>query len=525
MSVTETEAVHTPVPHKRRQNIGRRSRADKRLIALMVASLFPINQRYGNILVVIAVVLYLGLLFRLDDGPVYRVAGQKFHDFWIRVVLRHKIWEPAERRGFFDKILRPGWAIRLFLNAVGEDDEIGLIHNERDNSVAIVVAGSGSEIPAANLVGQHSLQGSLASVERKAAAIPDVRIGCSYVFRRRPANLTVLSGFYEEAAHPDILIPEALGKPEEEWTDEDHEAMALRSIMLATIPTEQQTSGHVDQVSTWTVERDPSLAAAARGKRLRRRDVNRLPFARIADVVENGLASATVSNVTTLNSDYLHHFMQRAWSLEPGDYDNWRADRDAAELEDPEEVEEWREARAAKGKPDFTGNPWPLQGIYVYNDHCVVDGAFHAVLQLTENPEIEVLPNYYRQLHTAPVPYFSVAKVGEAVRYTRESAFLNWLIPFTDALEDTLHRVYKSPKAEARGKALQQRNEDLFRSQYTEDYNVLIAVSATDLETLEDYIEAMEDHIKQMGLASRRIKGESRQLPALWTATTGLTML
>ena len=211
-----------------------------------------------------------------------------------------------------------------------------------------------------------------------------------------------------------------------------------------------------------------------------------------------------VSNVSTLDFPGAHAFVQGAWNIA-------HADEYYRRLEDPANY-------------DFSDFPGPEHEILAFSDHCITDDTLHSVIKLTQCPAF-ALPNFFRQLHATNVRWPAVTLVGDAVGSGMEYTLLDRLIPLKAGLDESLGIIHKGPRGRDRDEGMVSRQEEIYRSRIKMTYTVLIGISQVNRRDFEDDVSEATNLARSLGLGPRRIKGASRQVNAMISATTGINLI
>ena len=88
-----------------------------------------------------------------------------------------------------------------------------------------------------------------------------------------------------------------------------------------------------------------------------------------------------------------------------------------------------------------------------------------------------------------------------------------------------LGRDSKGPKGRKRDENLERRLTELDDSGFSQHYTLLIAVSHTSRDAMDQAVEDVLRLCRKLGTNPVRVTGRVMQLRALWSATTGMNML
>ncbi|HVS58591.1 MAG TPA: hypothetical protein VHD60_02505 [Candidatus Saccharimonadales bacterium] len=462
---------------------------------------------YGRMAGLVALIAAWACMYRFsDNGRLYYVVAQRVHDLWISNVRTHLLWEaPTGAPGRRTLRLR-SYLIPLRLSTV-EGLDVAAIHHVGQHTDAVVVAGEGSSVASDALWAQFETHENLAHVIKRVVGIgleSSYSVGVSFVWRRRPHDLAGMGKMFLENLHPAVV-----GAPQNQVLATEHGPEELRITNLSRVADElfditAQHGGDVTMASVWTIKRDTHLTAAAKRGSLPKSQLHRLLVAKVAQTAVDGLASCGIVDPYAMDLEDLQHFMRSAW--------------DGKNLVDYHLQTQEGEITTANEAQ------WPTERIEAFRDHCLIDGTYHTVLRISNCPS-EQLPHFFRELFAINAKWLTVTLVGETVSSRNEEVLLNRIIPIKEAFDEQRGIVHKSSRVLAREEARLERERRLFESRFGQAYNLLIAVSNTDLQTLEDDADEARRKCLTMGLSAKRITGENRQLPALWSATTGINML
>jgi len=433
--------------------------------------------------------------------------------------LKRNVWAPgdatvrnrAERKRGRRKADDDKSVIPFVVTSVPSDlggGTIGIMHRKQAHTDSFVVTGGGSKIAAVGLRGQKAFYDSMVEMTRRlVGSNRGYSVGVSFVFRRDPLNTHALTRDLAEYLHPDAMYPEALTIPEEEWTDDQYRWFVignnLRELRDEVLPRFTQ---EVWMATVVTIRRTGVLAKA-KGS-INSKYVGRLPINRMAKTVVTGLRAAGVTGVKVLDLADTHRFVRGAWDTETIDefYALMESDPEAASR-------------------DGFREHWPSRQMEVRKGLSITDGTITTVLRVTATRQ-EVLPSFYREfLGSLPdVPHFAASLVGEAVRAKLELAGLERVTTIMEALGQRLG-LTKTLSAQAREERLNKRKRDVFESEFSQSFSLLVALNAASEDELNDYIEKIQTLATTMSMDTSRVNMPALQYAAKWSATTGIPML
>jgi hypothetical protein len=433
--------------------------------------------------------------------------------------LKHNVWAPgdatlrnrAERKRVRRKSEDDKTVIPFVVTSVPSDlggGTIGIMHRKQQHTDSFVVTGGGSKIAALSLLGQQAFYDHLVEMIRKlVSSNRGYSVGVSFVFRRDPHDAFAFASDQAEYLHPDAMYPEALTIPEDEWTDEQYRWFVIgnnqRELREEVIP---QFTQEVWMAMVVTIKRTGVLARA-KGS-INSKYVGRLPINRMAKTVITGLNSAGAQGVKVLELSELHRFVRGSW-------DTQTIDQFYALLDnDPE----------AASRDGFREH-WPSKQMEASNGLSITDGTHTTVLRVT-NTRKEVLPSFFREFigSMVEVPHFSFALVGEAVQAKLELAGLERLTSIVDAVGIRLG-LTKTLSGQAREERWNKRKRDVFESEFSQSFSLLIALNGGSEDELNEHIETTQTLATTKSMETSRVFMPALQYPAKWSATTGIPML
>lgn len=451
------------------------------------------SEMHGFIAVIIAVML----MYRAPYGRViHLIVLMLFVEPWIRLVQHDVVWKSDERQRWWRRKVP---ALSLSVDGIGD---IGVIHDKDNGTDVIVITGSGSGIAEADLSAMRAKHLQMAEALKRVTALAGLRIGVSFVYRRRPARIMQTMTMYAETLHPWALTGSG------DFDPDSPEAQRIRNIHKLTMELAELEAGlpcEVVMACVLTLRRQADVRSLAKGKVPGHLRLSRLEITRAAETMCSNLEHIGVSDVRTLDLAGAVSFLRTSWDVS-------------------ESLQDWygQELDGFRTEADIPP-PWPHRRIIRRADHCQVDDSFHATLMVTRVPK-EVADSFYHQLHALSAPYLSISAPGESMGGNREYGVLFGAIAFEEALvEGTDLRM--TPRRARRMAARQDRHHDVEASGVTHAYNLLVGVAANSLEELEEDIARVEQEILVMGLQAQRITGRVWQMPAMWSATTGIPLL
>ena len=467
------------------------------------------------LLLVGPVFLWVGLMTRHNDGRSYRLALGHLQAFWRKHVRHNRIWTAVAdgKKHHLSGVgkSRDSRAIPLRVNTLRAT---ALLHDDERKGDMIAIIGEGSGFIAGGIPSQFNALNALAGELGRVCAVQGFATGVSFIFRRRPLNLTRERQQFDRLIHPDIAVPEALLKMarQEPLTALDVRNLRLHNATLEMLEMAVDYTGDVTMALALNIKREKLLArATARNGSIFSGQLKRLPLSKVSLIALDGLTSWGVANPTILDKDAMHDYLRGAWDVvHLNDY--YRG------LADPEGFEE----------PIDPGRfHWPQHYIEEYEGYCVMDDTYHAVIRLTGFPEW-FLPGMLQELYSnSKVPWRSLALVGDVVSSRREVNTLNYFIPLLESMDESRQIVYKSTAKQDREDSLRAREAHATRAGYTQSYMGFAAVSGGSKDEIDDGIDNTFRVIRSISgnLDGVRIMPPNLQVRAAITATTGKNLL
>lgn len=447
--------------------------------------------------------VYLGLMYRHGYGRTYQLFLEWLQSQWIKRVRKGVLWEsrnhdgPKQRKFYGSSPPIP--------HSIHHLPGVGLLYNVLVKCDSVVIQARGSNIASVSLKDQYGAVVRAAEWIKQTAAIAGFRIGISFVSRRRPKNVFPMVDWLTENLHPEVVYPSAERLPEAEQTPRHKRYAALHENTKQLVGAAKQQTAETTQAVVLTIQRDPALAELFSGKRaLVDNKADQLQVLELIAQAVNGLDSWGVEDPHALNPDELYTYLREAWDTTT--LDNHRdasADDDYRPLEDG-----W----------------WPQRRIFVGKDYCQTDDTLHAVIRITGVREWNHA-NSVRPLFNPDVRRVSVAVIGEAIKSENEVRFWDRLIPMGHSFDEARGVIYKSQKKTDREEKRAERQHTAYQSGITSNNVILVAVSADTKEELERDVRKVLIHLTVLGMKGKRVTGESRIFPTLWSAVTGASLL
>lgn len=464
---------------------------------------------FGSLAGFVTLVGVVTALKPLRYGRVYYVFGEQFGMWWIGWHQKGRRWEKSDAQFAVDTAhhhRQPHLPFAINVLESPETELLTLVHNERTKTDAIIVNGTGNNLPGSDLSTGYAFLHRLGRVSKKVAATASgLSVGQSYVFRRRPQNIPQMAMDMSSNWRRDVVLPSVLENevPDEQWTDHDRRMVNLHTVATELLDIASEVTGEISMTTVLTVQRQGLLANR---KALSSRDAKRLPVVKLAKTAVQELEAAGVTDVSVMSEREVNSHLRGAWDI--ADIE----DHYLRELDPNGDRDEW----------------WPQRRIHVFNDHLVIDDTYSAVVMFQSHPAERCLPPAVQQLLGVDANWFSLAVVGEIIKVDKpfgEYRSLDIAIPLRDAINVGGRIVHKGTRKRRKEQALWERQELIEDAGFTQAYVILMAVSELSLDALEDTVDRVISHGQVVNMTPKRVTGETRQEKAFWSATTGLPLL
>lgn len=435
-------------------------------------------------------------LHRWQYGRTYWIFGEALYSAWIDKIKKGVVWSKDK------KTRKP--PVPYVVNGVGD---IGVVNTPSLYTDSIICMGDGSDIASLEIALQAYRNKDFASAIRKIASPFNLSVRLSFGFRRRPKDISIDDTYSALNRHDQVILPEALLRPQEEWTARDHAWYQLFKLNNAR---RLEVGGFdVQMFAVITIERSSKLQRAVQKEEgVNETDVYQIPIIQMAQAAIANFTNCNVVRPRILNLNQAERFMRGAWDVDTL----------------PRYYAEETQRRAEHPEPQPSGHHWPQEEMLAKHDFSVADTTGHAVFSVTETPK-KAMPDLMRQLYTSNVPYVSVSLVGETVKSRSEYVLLNGLIALTDAIREGFGFVHQGRASQNRREERTRRQAEVFDSRLTMHYNILIDCAHGDPDELERGSDTILSEVQALNMAAKRVKGSCRQYKAMWSATTCISIL
>lgn len=501
----------TDIPERLRVVFFPFTRADWFSTVAAVMLLPIVDPLFGRLAALGVIVTWVLWMWVHPYGRSYELIGQWFVNRWIRWVKKGVILSSSPSGNRLARLWKHQPPIPLGIQGIGD---IGVLHNSRDGTDSIVVTGTGSGLASLPLVVQYQILERFAEGIRKLSSLERGTVGLSFVFRRGPADLERIESIYEGILHPAVRRPKGEAASNGSRTPTDIRNHRLSEITVETMGKIRQYTGDVTMAVVLTVPQQEPLRKVrssrkrGKGENLAPEALRRLVINKLGRMAVEVLTSCNIDDPKVLDVREAHKFLHDVWEADvdrSNDYRRWLAASTIPEI-----------GQSLLHSP---------REIVVSRDHSTTDGTHHAAVRITGSPPKES-DDFFPQLHSADVPWLTVALLGRVTKSNREYAVLDRLIPMRyEFREQVLGIRHEGPKARKKTDDIAKRQQLIFESRVSEQYNLLVVVSNTDQEDLQDGVEEVLRVARTMGLDAELVEGECRQVPVHWSAATGVDLL
>jgi hypothetical protein len=499
----DAEITH---PDRREQDWFYPSDTDYVFLGIFIPVAFVILAFYQFIGLLVDAAVFGLCWTQLSDGRIYYVAGIKFRNFWI-FVLRHNVWEAEPKHPLLAKLLRaPPIFRRLAINLVGD---LALIYNKKAKTDTLLIGGSGSHNTSFDIYAQARIIERIGEGIKRIASVKNYEVVVGFVNMRRQSNVRRMLEVYAEHTHWDYLPrdPDNPWPPEEDLTPEERGDRNIALVLQDCLASEHDENRTNTMLATITIRRDGLMRKAAKkGGSMADLEEERTLIEEIAEVAESVLMNCGVVDAHAYNFEETHEHLRYIWDVKQDDeYPSWQT----YVGDDPEH-------------PDYEYFVkffhWPRKFIRAFKTWCDLDGSLHAVLRLEENPK-EADPMTFLDMFAIDVPNVTVSVVGKTVKSRRTVRILERTTRVEEVFKDSLGVADDTQAAISRNERTQTQLETAHRSRFSQLYNVVVVVSATNRRDLKEYVKVAIRTLHGIdGVYVKRVKGSYLQVPWVLTA-------
>lgn len=529
-NVTQDETVQLQrIPSKTKWRLQDFNLADTCFTVSALALVFTLYQMgYKTTSLILLGIGVLGFI-RYDMGRGYYLLGQLL--LAVRLSLKKgRLWI-----GEGDKASKEPSSSHIGLGVLGvqmPDSMLGMMSHRPSKTDNFIVVGRGSDQAALDVSAQQQLLQDLAAIIKRLSAEVEFSIGISWVFRRRPMDVTRVEEYILNNYRGGVVAPTLTELPKgitSESGSKDIERHGGRnSIVDSRLHNHQNEllsmmtglSGDVDKAAVIRVKRHPKWREGVKKGIITPSDIDRSPVARMARTFVSDLTQLGVADARALTLTETYRFLRHSWDVATlPDYHQGYADG-TIPSDDNEIVTDGR------GNIVSDMQAYPKLSIIEKRTYCIIDGTYHRVIRIVRCPEV-ALPNLFTGLQATRSRWVSIALCSETMSGLRESMSTTVAISLVRAWDTSRNRTYDTPAEIARRREMENQHNEMFRSgSVLQQYSILIDVAATSLEELDRDTDLIEADCRKLGrVKTKVIKGRNRQLKAVVSATTGVNQL
>lgn len=497
--------LRIPIPRIRSRRLWDFNGSDYRYVIVALTALFSVSAISGTLvtLTILGPILLVGL-WRVSYGRIHKVLREELRDLWFLHV------QKGELRGRF-----------FNLNIESIDTEmmrLGVLFDPDKNTDNIVIEGEGSPAAALDLAEQFDHTANIGTAVNHVNAEVPFPIVVSWTQRKRPVDMMPDFAYLMSNVHPDVatfLLDEEADSIPDEGLDRQARVDRRLADNIATVMDVQEATARDVTMSAVLSVRRPKWDT----KRLTDRELYRMPVARIARMLVGDLENLGIQGAKELDLTGISKFVRTAWDiLHIRDYHDDRADGTIP-------------ATDAKLEIDKDGNVlsslqhWPRGEVRAGRNYLYINGTYHRTILITRLPP-DAGPNDFDGLKSVKDGYSAITLLGETMSGERDSWILTRAISIRRAFKDWQNHVYETPEEEEARRAQEEEHRELYRGgNVLQLSNILIVVSDTSLEAVQETQETYEAIFRQMGLKGKVVRGGVRQVRAFLSGVLGVSKL
>lgn len=476
------------------------STSDKWVGAVLASLFLSAWIAYGFLAAVGASMVISAIFWRRRNA-----LGRNYYVFAMMFVLTKNIWSSGKQRP-------PPYPYQVNVIRDMEGDELlTLVHTPRRNTDTIMVFGDGSRQASLDLMSQEQFYDGLTMAIKRASLAKGYSVGISTVFSRRPQTLTRMLEFEAANIHPGCFAAPGDTRPLDELSRDERRLRKVGANLLQVYDRALEYGSDVEMSMGITIKRTGALARIKSNDSLQHSDSRQLPVLKLARNVATDLNNLGVSGAHVGDYREVLTFLKGATDIiNLGAYKELLAD-------------------IAPGLKPTDGllqslSPAAQKSITRTKLSCEIDGTHHSVIRLTSLPT-PVLANTMAQLYASSIKWIRITVVGESVRGRPEEILSGVARGVLEGADEWIGRVQQSRRSKARRDQLEQSENSAYESGWVVTYNVMIAVSIEDIKMLEELVQTAISETNNATSDAQQIVGLAYQLNAMYSATTGISVL
>lgn len=465
--------------------------------------------------------LVLGLLmFRFPYGRGYSMLSDYAKTLHIQYILKGVLWDPDPNARLVKRRLKQRQLFHLSVQVIEAGKQrVSVLHDEKKRIDHLYIIGRSSNAAALDMDGYEQFNLQVAEVIKHAKAETPLQIGASYGRLVRPYNPWKLVKSLEMIMDGDVAIPEGLVTSWEDLTPRQRVEMKLHQNGEQLKDLYSRKGADSIRMVVISIKR-PNAWRKLKKRGLTERELYKAPVVRIANTIVTDLERIGVEGVRCLSFTELATLFRLSH-----DTTNLDAYRKALAMgripADDSQLEV-----APNGEVLSDTQHLPNGQISVGDDWVDVAGTKHRTLRVRLLPR-QVLPNVLHSLYGVTSHWSGMAFAGETISGWAESRRFTYGITLARSVERARGRkVYESHDEKLRKSELEKRHTAIQRSgSVGQNGNIFITISGANIEELEDAQHAFETVARAKGLVLKVVKGRSRQLRAMQTATLAINLM
>lgn len=492
----------------------------------VIAKFSGIGILYSVVVLAVGVALYK----RVRRGPIYDV-------LFVQPLINFNIWrhgqylyrQPVERETSYKNGLlrrKPSavlpaqlpdlWALK------GGDEDLGVFHAQLRKTDATLCFGSGIDTATGNMADHLTTQLGLANLAKELLAISSLKVGVSYLMRKRPVNVRPYQHYLVSALHPGVFNAKQAEADDdlELWNNDEYVDAHLHEMNLERMNAASETDDVITAVNI-TTQRHGAIVRALKGNgSLSQRAVRELPIWSLQNAARRLLGDTGVQNPHTMTHLEGHALARTAWDIsgeELPQYHKWLIDKLVAE--NPHEE-----------LPDTMWPRGPGSAIRAYED-CVEFVSSAGISSWTGTLIAHGMPAYstpdaFRRLYLDnPALYFSIAYIGDVITSKKDVSHLDWLVELAHLVDEVRGRVTQKTSSIQREHELRTKAQELAASGLIQSGKLVVSATASSRQELSEELSRIQELLRSLQCSPYRLKGSGVQLPAAVTSWFAIDLL
>lgn len=500
---------------------------DVKILLPGLAATVAMSMLVGLGVTFLMLILMVGLLYRYPYGRGYSMLYEAVDSWFIRNIRRGKLWDPDPNAKLVKRLVKRAlWQRQLFdlspqvIEARGQ--RIAVLHDEKKKLDHLYIVAEGSNASALDIHGYQQVNLAVAETIKHVKAETGLSIGVSFGRLIRPYDATELATFFRRNLHPDVAVPESFVTPENQLTRDQRVEAKLHAVMQQVAEVYTPVVANVTFMAVITVKRPSKWRKRKMMKKgLSEKDLYNAPIARMARTFVTDLEQVGVKDARWLGMSELTALFRRSHDVAHLDeYYTARAEGLVPKKDDDIQHNE-------HGVVTSELRYLPEGKVAVGKDWINIGGTLHRTLRITQLPQ-QVLPNLIHVIYgatsgndTTVRGWSAISLSGETISGQAEYRRFTWGMTLRRSLNRARgQKIYRPPSDRDKERDLERRQTDMYRSgSVGQKCNIFATVSGSTLEEVEEMQHQVEKVIRGRSGRIQVVRGESRQLRAMQTAT------